>query len=94
MLRKTVENILKESPCLKGPRADGFGERGRTADEFIKPLKKNPYARKISACGSLRRMRETVGDIDILAVSAYPDKIMDAFLRLPDIKDVSAQRSH
>ena len=89
---KTVENILKGIALFKkGRERMDLASAVKTADEFIKPLKKNPYARKISACGSLRRMRETVGDIDILAVSAYPDKIMDAFLRLPNIKDVSAK---
>ncbi len=89
---KTVENILKGIALFKkGRERMDLASALKAADEFIKPLRKNPYARKISACGSLRRMRETVGDIDILAVSAYPDKIMDAFLQLPDIKDVSAK---
>ena len=89
---KTVENILKGITLFKkGRERMDLASALKAADEFIKPLKKNPYARKISACGSLRRMRETVGDIDILAVSAYPDKIIDAFLRLPNIKDVSAK---
>src|SRR3990167_3482339 len=89
---KTVENILKGITLFKkGRERMDLASALKAADEFIRPLKKNPYARKISACGSLRRMRETVGDIDILAVSAYPDKIIDAFLRLPSIKDVGAK---
>lgn len=89
---KTVLNILKGIALFKkGRERMDLAKALKAADEFIKPLKKNPCALKISACGSLRRMQETVGDIDILAVSAYPDKIMDAFLRLPDIKDVSAK---
>ena len=89
---KTVENILKGITLFKkGRERMDLASALKAADEFIRPLKKNPYARKISACGSLRRMRETVGDIDILAVSGYPDKIIDAFLRLPSIKDVGAK---
>ena len=64
---KTVENILGIA-LFKGRERMDLASAVKTADEFIKPLKKNPYARKYPRV--LRRMQETVGDIDILAVSA------------------------
>ena len=90
--KKTVENILKGIALLKKGRGRmDLANAINTADKVIQPLKSNPYLQKISACGSLRRMKETVRDIDILVVSDNPDKIMDAFLRLPLVKDVRAK---
>jgi DNA polymerase (family 10) len=50
-----------------------------------------PEVKKISPAGSLRRKKETVRDIDILVVSAKPQKIMDAFIGLPPVKEVLAK---
>ena len=46
---------------------------------------------KITIAGSLRRMRETVGDIDILVVSKSPVEVMDAFTSLDGVEDVIAK---
>ncbi|HDN84225.1 MAG TPA: DNA polymerase/3'-5' exonuclease PolX [Candidatus Aerophobetes bacterium] len=43
---------------------------------------------KISPAGSLRRGKETVGDIDILATSSNPDSLMDAFSNLSFVEEV------
>ncbi len=46
---------------------------------YITHLKKSPAVKKINIAGSLRRMKETIGDIDILVASNQPDKVMDHF---------------
>ena len=56
-------------------------------------LKKSKYINKISIAGSLRRKAETIGDIDILATSSQPKKVMDLFTSLPDVKRVLAKGS-
>src|SRR5207247_9941745 len=38
--------------------------------------------------GSLRRMRDTIGDVDVLLVSPEPERATDAFCRLPRVVDV------
>jgi DNA polymerase (family 10) len=38
--------------------------------------------------GSLRRWKETIGDVDILVVSDSPLPVMDAFVSLPQVSDV------
>jgi DNA polymerase (family 10) len=43
---------------------------------------------EVEAAGSLRRMKETVGDIDVLATATTPAKLSDAFTRLPTVKKV------
>jgi len=45
----------------------------------------------ITAAGSFRRARETVGDIDILATASRPEEIVSAFVRMPLVEEVLAQ---
>jgi len=44
----------------------------------------------ITAAGSFRRARETVGDIDILATAGRPEEIVAAFVRMPLVEEVLA----
>jgi len=89
---KTIENILKGIEILKKGRERMTLARAIiTADEFINPLKELPEVKTITAAGSLRRQKETVRDIDILITSDKPKKIMDAFVKLPLVKDTLAE---
>ena len=45
---------------------------------------------RISVAGSLRRWKETIGDVDILCVSAQPALVMERFRTLPEVADVVA----
>ncbi len=90
--KKTVENILRGIEIVKkGKERMHLALALNAAEEFLAPLKKLPQVKKISAAGSLRRMKETVRDIDILIVSTRPQKIMDTFTRLPAVKDILAK---
>src|SRR5512135_173328 len=46
---------------------------------------------RASVAGSLRRMRETIGDIDLLVAAAQVDPVMDVFVALPQVADVIAR---
>ena len=46
---------------------------------------------RLEAAGSLRRGRETVGDLDLLAVSGDPEAASRAFVSLPDVEEVLAR---
>ena len=60
------------------------------AREIIQALRDaTPHALKVTAAGSLRRMKATVGDIDILASSYKPDEVIEAFIRLPQVAEIS-----
>jgi len=86
---KTEENILKGVEMLK--RRTGRFPIGRVlpvAEGIIEALLKETPVREINIAGSLRRWKETIKDIDILAVSDYPQKMMNAFTRLPQCKEV------
>lgn len=48
---------------------------------YIEYLTRLPIIDHISIAGSLRRRRETIGDIDILVSSSNPKKVMEAFVK-------------
>jgi DNA polymerase (family 10) len=48
-------------------------------------------AREVVIAGSYRRMKETVGDIDILVTAAAGAPVMERFVKYPEVRDVLAQ---
>lgn len=86
---KSEEKILKGIEFLKQ-------SAGRQALGFILPevrelermIKSFPEVEKVAVAGSIRRRKETIGDIDILVVSRRPQKVMDRFLRSPFIDHI------
>jgi len=57
-------------------------------DRILDHLKKIEGLENITAAGSYRRGKETVGDIDILATAAHPEAIVSAFVRMPMVEEV------
>lgn len=55
---------------------------------YFNYLKKCDKIKRLSLAGSLRRSKETIGDLDILASSDNPDKVMDFFIKYNDIKQI------
>ena len=51
--------------------------------ELVRVLGRADGVKEISLAGSLRRMKETVGDIDLLITSTAPTRVMEAFVGLP-----------
>jgi DNA polymerase (family 10) len=60
------------------------------AEALLDALASLPQARAVAYAGSLRRMRETIGDVDLLVASTQPAPIMDAFVALPSVTRVLA----
>ncbi len=62
------------------------------AEALVRQLRKLPEVLKIEACGTIRRRRDTVGDIDLLVASGHEHaaRIAEAFVRLPEVRDVLA----
>ena len=91
---KTEKNILEGVAFLKRDKGRFLlGEIMPTAKEIIGKLSKLKEVKKISVAGSVRRMKETIGDADILVVSASPSKVVDFFISLPDIEKIWAKGS-
>jgi DNA polymerase (family 10) len=58
------------------------------AREIVAGLAEVPGCERIDVAGSLRRMRETIGDVDILAASSDPEPLMEALVGLPPVAEV------
>ncbi|MFA5887846.1 MAG: DNA polymerase/3'-5' exonuclease PolX [Candidatus Nanoarchaeia archaeon] len=87
---KAEENILQGLKIFKaGQERTPIAYAMPIAEEIRKALEKK--ADKVVIGGSLRRMRDTVKDIDILAVSSKPKEVMQIFVSLPLVKSVIAK---
>jgi len=86
---KTEKNILEGIAFLK--RSKGrflLGEILPKVKEILERLKSLEEVEQISPAGSVRRMKETIGDVDILVTTKNPKKVMDFFVSLPEIVKV------
>lgn len=61
------------------------------AQDLLESLRKIPGVQAAEAGGSLRRMRETVGDLDLLVAASDSEPVMDAFIHHPEVIQVLAQ---
>ena len=83
---KSEQNILA-SIAAHRERAGRYllGRMLPVAESIRGRLAALPAVRQVSLAGSLRRMKETIGDIDILAASPEPDAVMAAFVGLSEV---------
>jgi len=92
--RQSEKEILDGIMMMRESRGRiPIAEARRTANSIINELKKLKEVKKIEAAGSLRRQKETIGDIDILVSSLKPAKVIDAFTGMKGIKKVAAKGS-
>jgi DNA polymerase (family 10) len=89
---KSEKNILQGIVFVKASQGRFLlGSILPVVQQIISDLRKLPQAGKISVAGSVRRMKETVGDIDILITSSKPEKVMDSFVQMPEVVKVWAK---
>jgi DNA polymerase (family 10) len=91
---KGEENIAKGIEALRGR---GSGPRTllpkamAAAGALVSALEKLPQVERISTAGSLRRRRESIGDIDLVVASTDPAPVMAAFCDLGYVDEVIAR---
>ncbi|MBU1136986.1 DNA polymerase/3'-5' exonuclease PolX [Patescibacteria group bacterium] len=89
---KSEKNILQAIAFAKADKGRFLlGAILPTVREIISGLAKIAEVGQISVAGSVRRMKETIGDVDILATSSQPDKVMEYFVSLPGIVKIWAK---
>ena len=92
MGEKKVENIRKAIETRERvAERISICEAALIADDIIAYLKKAPGISRVSPAGSLRRMKETVGDIDVLACGKNGSEIIRYFTRHPNAVRVLAE---
>ena len=88
---KTEQEILRGIAHLREYRQrTNLGLAWAIAQGIMEQLRAGAPVDQMEAAGSLRRMRETVGDIDILITSEDPQPVMDRFVALELVAEVLA----
>jgi DNA polymerase (family X) len=88
--QKSIDNILRGIEVYRRRKGNYLlGRAVPIADSICRYL--GSHAEQVAYAGSLRRMKEIVHDVDILAASRNPEETMKAFLALPTIQAVLAQ---
>jgi len=84
-IRKGIEMLKRQSGRML------LGQALPLVEEIIEVIQEKSGVTKISPAGSIRRMKETIGDIDILVASSTPESIMDIFTSLPQVREIIAR---
>ncbi len=91
MGEKKIENIKRGIQLLKQSKGRmSLGVAFPVAKRIVETLRQKTGSEKIEWAGSLRRMKENIGDIDILATGKEREMIIQAFIHLPEVKEVLA----
>ncbi len=90
--KKVEENIIKAIEFSKvSKKRFVLGLVWPELKELESKIKKIKYIERVEICGSARRMKETIGDLDILTISNKPNEVINEFIRLEDVKRVLAE---
>ena len=89
---KTAANILRAIEAFRRKdRRIPLGEALPVVEEILIALRTVPGVLNLTPAGSLRRFKETVGDIDLMGTADDPRSVIQAFVELPQVREVLAQ---
>lgn len=92
MGEKTAANLQRAIEAFRRKdRRIPLGEALPVVEEILDRLKKIPGVRNLMAAGSLRRYKETVGDIDLMGTADDPASVIAAFVKFPKVRQVLSQ---
>ncbi|MEK9170935.1 MAG: DNA polymerase/3'-5' exonuclease PolX, partial [Patescibacteria group bacterium] len=87
--KKTEEKILKGIEFLRKSAGrfllGSVLPQARIIENRLREIRE---VGRVEVAGSIRRMQETIGDLDILVASKKPEKVMDFFISMPEIAHV------
>jgi DNA polymerase (family 10) len=89
---RTAERILKGIAMIRGTTGlHRYSRALRRAEDVLKALRQSGLASRIEIAGSLRRRREVVRNVDLVATSERPADLAAAFRGLPGVTEVTAR---
>lgn len=89
---KTEFNIVRGIAMLRtGVGRTTLGIADAIAQAFTGFLRTLPGVENAAAAGSTRRMKESIGDIDLVVGSSEPERVIDIFVKHPQVKKVLGQ---
>jgi DNA polymerase (family 10) len=87
--KKTESRIVEAAQAqLSKARRFKLAVAAQYAEPLIGYLKATPGVDQVVIAGSFRRMRETVGDLDILVTAQPPGKVMERFVGYDEVREV------
>ncbi|HEX9854927.1 MAG TPA: DNA polymerase/3'-5' exonuclease PolX [Acidimicrobiia bacterium] len=86
-IAKAIERMGLHGKDRRTPIIQALG----VALEIVAHLERLPAAKHVTYCGSLRRFRDTIGDVDILVAATSAAPVMDAFTSMPMARQVVAK---
>ena len=93
--KKTQDNILKGISFLKKEHGRYLlGEIMPIAETILEKIRALPEVQSAEFGGSLRRMKETVGDLDFIAFSDKPAEVVEKFLKFSEVKSIYSKGRH
>jgi DNA polymerase (family 10) len=94
MGEKTAENLTRAIERLalaEKERRVPIAKAMPLAERVVARLGEVPDVGRVAYAGSLRRFRDTIGDIDVLVESTVPGPVMEAFVTHPEVAHVSGR---
>jgi DNA polymerase (family 10) len=89
--QKTEENILNGIRLVESSKGRMLLSNAYPAGKMMADFLLAQGVTHVSLAGSLRRMKETIGDIDVLAGSDEPARVMYQFVHGPQVKEIIGQ---
>jgi DNA polymerase (family X) len=93
--KKKIDNMKKALKLFKESKRLLLKDAEKIGKEILEEIKRIPGVQKATLAGSLRRKKETIGDIDIVIVAEIKNrkKIVDKFIKLPQVEKVLVKGS-
>ena len=89
--RTTERNVVEAVRRLRASEGRvQVNEALEVAEDLLDRLRAIPGVRRAAYAGSLRRMAETIGDVDLLVASDRPERVMDVFVGYDTVARVLA----
>lgn len=92
MGEKTEQNLLKAITHFRSGAGRFMLSAGvEVGKAILEHLRSIPGVQELEMAGSLRRRRDTIGDLDILAVCRDQQAVMERFVSFPEVAEVLAR---
>jgi DNA polymerase (family 10) len=86
-MEKQLRQALTEERKVAKPRLM-FAESAQSAAALLKYLRESPAVEHVEVAGSFRRRKDTVGDLDVLALSNEPVAVMEHLVHFAGLKQI------
>src|SRR5215217_2086561 len=85
---KKEQDIFKRIEFFKRGKGLIIGEVYPLVKQIEKRLQHIAGVKNAVAAGSIRRMKETIGDIDYLVAANDPKRVIDFFVKMPEVQEI------